>query len=113
MSRLLRLRPTRAPIRYYSSGFSRPAPIPLPPKEQREFENLVANPQGNLLREQLKDAAQSSTDATDELHPDYVNRRPKPTFQGEKNPTTGEIGGPKSEPLTHGDWSYGGRVTDF
>lgn len=39
-----------------------------------------------------------------------------PEFEGEKNPKTGEIGGPKNEPLrwgSAGDWSYNGRVTDF
>jgi len=39
-----------------------------------------------------------------------------PEFEGEKNPKTGEIGGPKNEPLrwgSGGDWSYNGRVTDF
>ena len=35
------------------------------------------------------------------------------------NPVTGEVGGPKNEPLRwgstgeRGDWSYNGRVTDF
>lgn len=39
-----------------------------------------------------------------------------PEFEGEKNPKTGEVGGPKNEPLrwgSGGDWSYNGRVTDF
>ncbi|KAL2017230.1 hypothetical protein VTK56DRAFT_2389 [Thermocarpiscus australiensis] len=39
-----------------------------------------------------------------------------PEFEGDKNPKTGEIGGPKNEPLrwgSEGDWSYNGRVTDF
>lgn len=50
-----------------------------------------------------------------ELHPD-VRRGAKPEFEGEKNPKTGEVGGPKNEPLRWGgggDWSYNGRVTDF
>lgn len=37
-------------------------------------------------------------------------------FEGDRNPRTGEIGGPKKEPLrwgSNGDWSYNGRVTDF
>ena len=40
----------------------------------------------------------------------------QPEFEGEKNPKTGEVGGPKNEPLrwgAEGDWSYSGRVTDF
>ncbi|KAL8779967.1 MAG: hypothetical protein Q9213_006692 [Squamulea squamosa] len=51
----------------------------------------------------------------EELHPD-VRRGSKPDFEGERNPTTGEVGGPKNEPLRWGggvDWSYNGRVTDF
>lgn len=53
-----------------------------------------------------------------ELHPD-IRRGAKPEFEGERNPKTGEIGGPKNEPLRWGstgktgDWSYNGRVTDF
>lgn len=51
----------------------------------------------------------------EELHPD-VRRGAQPEFEGERNPNTGEIGGPKIEPLRWGgeaDWSYNGRVTDF
>ncbi|MCJ1300900.1 putative mitochondrial protein, conserved [Hypocenomyce scalaris] len=51
----------------------------------------------------------------EELHPD-IRRGVKPEFEGEENPKTGEIGGPKNEPLRWGgdvDWSYNGRVTDF
>lgn len=51
----------------------------------------------------------------EELHPD-IRRGAKPEFEGERNPKTGEIGGPKNEPLRWGgdvDWSYNGRVTDF
>ena len=51
----------------------------------------------------------------EELHPD-VRRGVLPEFEGERNPKTGESGGPKNEPLRWGggvDWSYNGRVTDF
>ena len=51
----------------------------------------------------------------EEVHPD-VRRGSKPEFEGERNPRTGETGGPKNEPLRWGgevDWSYNGRVTDF
>lgn len=51
----------------------------------------------------------------EELHPD-VRRGVQPEFEGERNPKTGETGGPKNEPLRWGagvDWSYNGRVTDF
>ncbi|KAL2037169.1 hypothetical protein N7G274_010032 [Stereocaulon virgatum] len=51
----------------------------------------------------------------EELHPD-VRRGTRPDFEGDRNPATGETGGPKNEPLRWGgevDWSYNGRVTDF
>ncbi|KAI9760019.1 MAG: acetylornithine aminotransferase [Chaenotheca gracillima] len=56
-----------------------------------------------------------ATGEGEELHPD-VRRGAKPEFEGERNPKTGEVGGPKNEPLRwggSGDWSYNGRVTDF
>ena len=45
-----------------------------------------------------------------------LRRGAKPEFEGEVNPKTGEVGGPKNEPLrwgARGDWSFNGRVTDF
>lgn len=51
----------------------------------------------------------------EELHPN-VRRGAKPEFEGDVNPKTGEVGGPKNEPLRWGhggDWSYNGRCTDF
>ncbi|KAF5485155.1 Succinate dehydrogenase assembly factor 4 [Colletotrichum siamense] len=51
----------------------------------------------------------------DTMHPAYVRGAP-PEFEGDVNPRTGEVGGPKREPLrwgSGGDWSYNGRVTDF
>lgn len=56
-----------------------------------------------------------ATGEGEELHPD-VRRGSQPEFEGEINPQTGEVGGPKNEPLRwggKGDWSYNGRVTDF
>jgi hypothetical protein len=59
-----------------------------------------------------------ATGKGEELHPD-IRRGAKPEFEGDVNPKTGEIGGPKNEPLRwgstgeRGDWSYNGRVTDF
>lgn len=51
----------------------------------------------------------------EELHPN-VRRGADPEFVGEVNPRTGEVGGPKNEPLrwgSGGEWSYNGRTTDF
>ena len=85
--------------RAYSKGLRPRGPGPLPlenAKDQAEFENLVK--------------AAESTPATD--HPDA--RTPVPNeFEGDTNPTTGEVGGPKREPVRFGDWSFKGRVTDF
>ena len=56
-----------------------------------------------------------ATGRGEELHPD-IRRGTQPEFEGERNPKTGESGGPKNEPLRWGggvDWSYNGRVTDF
>ena len=61
------------------------------------------------------DARVHASGRGEELHPD-VRRGAKPEFEGERNPKTGEVGGPKNEPLRWGgdvDWSYNGRVTDF
>jgi len=51
----------------------------------------------------------------EEFHPN-MRRGAPPEFEGDVNPKTGEVGGPKNEPLRwgySGDWSYNGRVTDF
>lgn len=45
-----------------------------------------------------------------------IRKGAPPEFEGDKNPKTGEVGGPKNEPLrwgAQGDWSFNGRVTDF
>jgi hypothetical protein len=81
-------------------AFQPPAPAPpqLSPKEQKEWSELQKKAE--------------STSQQVYFHPD-VRRKPKPEFEGERNPSTGETGGPKNDPLRHGDYSYGGRVTDF
>lgn len=86
------------------SDFNRPSPPRLPKHLQEEFERLQ------------REAETSSTGNLDEegreLHPDL--RKPvMAQFSGDRNPVTGEIGGPKTEPTKHGDWSYGGRASDF
>lgn len=65
--------------------------------------------------EKTLDVRVNASGEGEELHPD-IRRGTKPEFEGERNPKTGEVGGPKSEPLRWGggvDWSYNGRVTDF
>ncbi|BGP22127.1 DUF1674 domain protein [Rhodotorula toruloides] len=101
-----RLRPLSTTSAPPSDAFSRPAPPSLPPHLQREFEELIK-------RVQTPAASDVKLEEGEEvLHPD-LRRKPKPQFEGDRNPETGEVGGPKNDPLTHGDWSYSGRATDF
>ncbi|KAK1728504.1 uncharacterized protein BDZ83DRAFT_534996, partial [Colletotrichum acutatum] len=67
-----------------------PAPPRLPADQQAEFERLQRQASVSSAFQHL--------------------------FEGDVNPRTGEVGGPKREPLrwgSGGDWSYNGRVTDF
>lgn len=99
-----------------------PAPPRLPKEEQEIFEELQRRSTGAFSTPQVNQSPQSGAQAEikvnasgEELHPD-APKGLKPDFEGEKNPKTGEVGGPKNEPLrwgSGGDWSYGGRVTDF
>jgi Protein of unknown function (DUF1674) len=90
---------------------SRPAPHPLPPEQQREFEALQRQAAGAMTMTNVP------TDRTEQRHPDA----PVPLnaeFDGDVNPATGERGGPKREPIQRwiqdeGDWSFKGRVSDF
>jgi hypothetical protein len=91
------------PLRFFTtpSRFERPGPLPLgDPAEQKEFEELVKQ-------------HQSSMEDEEEITHADEQKKPPPEFEGDKNPVTGEIGGPKRDPLVHGDWSHGSRVTDF
>ncbi|ODN78813.1 hypothetical protein L202_04362 [Cryptococcus amylolentus CBS 6039] len=90
-------------------SFTRPGPPPLPAADQAEFEALLKANQtvGTIPKV-------NQVDADEELHKD-VRKGPKPEFEGEVNPRTGERGGPKQDPFVAGDsdWQFGGRVTDF
>lgn len=115
-----------------SSQFTRgPSPPKLPAEQQAEFERLQREAavssafQPEALEKDKDDnnsAANTQSQASpapevadDGLNPAYF-RGAKPEFDGDVNPKTGEVGGPKNEPLRwggEGDWSYNGRVTDF
>ena len=130
-----------------SSLFGGPAPPRLPKEEQELFEKLQkqstgafsqpkedatpsAQPNVRMQINQSPDSAASSESEPirfengkesrkgEEFHPNRRRGAP-PEFEGEVNPKTGEVGGPKNEPLRwgsgegRGDWSYNGRVTDF
>lgn len=97
-------------------------PISEEPKPKRQRPHINQSPQSeakSTLIQETKtariDARVQATGKGEELHPD-VRRGAQPEFEGDKNPKTGEVGGPKNEPLRWGgeaDWSYNGRVTDF
>lgn len=123
---------------YY--GKETPSPPKLSKEEQEEFERLqkIANAE-DTIREYNNSILNGSNNSMDEntgttgagnkesldslrmtlkdkndigrISPEYTKTIPE--FEGDKNPKTGEIGGPKQDPLRHGDWSFNGRVTDF
>ncbi|KAK7525248.1 uncharacterized protein IWZ02DRAFT_229897 [Phyllosticta citriasiana] len=113
-----------------------PGPQRLPKEEQEIFEELqrrstgaFSTPRATPVVNQSPQSSSSTAEQTaggdtfqisaegegEELHPD-VRRGAQPEFEGDVNPKTGEVGGPKNEPLrwgAQGDWSFNGRVTDF
>ena len=100
-----------------------PSPPRLPKEEQEIFEKLQKQSTGAFSTPRVNQSPASEPAQTEvktnskgeELHPD-ATVGVKPEFEGERNPKTGEVGGPKNEPLrwgAEGDWSYSGRVTDF
>jgi hypothetical protein len=79
----------------------------LGPQSRSEADSMLEQ-----LRERARLVAKGDGE---ELHPN-VRRGAAPEFEGDTNPKTGEVGGPKNEPIRWGpagDWSYNGRVTDF
>ncbi|KAF2154295.1 DUF1674-domain-containing protein [Myriangium duriaei CBS 260.36] len=133
-------RPFSATVQRQSAWTPMPSPPRLPKEEQELFEKLQQQSTGafSTPREdqsqserrtppqvnQSPDSASTESAISarvqangdgEELHPN-VRRGAPPEFEGETNPKTGEVGGPKNEPLRWGhggDWSYNGRVTDF
>ena len=79
----------------------RPGPPPLPKDQQKEFEELLKK-----VNTPLAASSSSKVDGQQEYHPD-IRRGPKPDFEGDRNPKTGETGGPKTEPVKWNDWSFG------
>ena len=92
-----------------------PSPQRLKPLANQSPHNETQSIQSSTETETTIDVRFKATGDGQELHPD-VRKSVLPEFEGERNPKTGEIGGPKNEPLKWGgeaDWSYNGRVTDF
>ncbi|KAK6535344.1 putative mitochondrial protein, conserved [Orbilia ellipsospora] len=114
-----------------------PSPPRLPKEDQEEFESLQkaslgafstshlhsTEPQGEgsdiseaevlRLNLNINPASQSQQQEVQQQHPDLLKGGEKPLFEGDRNPVTGEVGGPKTDPVKYGDWSFNGRVTDF
>ncbi|KAL1883646.1 hypothetical protein Plec18167_002653 [Paecilomyces lecythidis] len=134
-SQPLRALSTSSPLRDDGkfNPFARPpAPPRLPQEEQEIFEELQKQSTGAFSTPRTPPKVNQSPNSApepeaapaaqinasgdgEELHPN-MRMGAQPEFEGEKNPKTGEIGGPKTEPLRwggDGDWSYNGRVTDF
>lgn len=96
------------------------APESPPSDAKSEAEADLLGPQSrseaDSMLEQLRERARLAAKGDgEELHPN-VRRGAAPEFEGDVNPKTGEVGGPKNEPIrwgASGDWSYNGRVTDF
>ncbi|KAJ1336927.1 UPF0369 protein C6orf57 [Batrachochytrium salamandrivorans] len=87
------------------SAFEKPGPLPLGNKQQQlEYEAL-------LKEAELRSQADSLD--SDKRHPD-AEKQPLPRFPNNRNPSTGEIGGPRGvEPTRYGDWERKGRTYDF
>lgn len=104
---------------HFSPG---PSPPRLPAEQQAEFERLQKLSHGAFSQPASPTSAPNSEGGTtpaidttpgEMLHPN-IRRGAPPEFEGDVNPKTGEVGGPKNDPLRwNGDWSYNGRVTDF
>ncbi|RVD82340.1 uncharacterized protein DFL_006768 [Arthrobotrys flagrans] len=99
-----------------------PSPPRLPKADQETFESLTKASMGAFSTSHVQPPAPSTdprvdTEAEDLLaelkHKDLLTGGEKPLFEGDRNPVTGEVGGPKTEPTKYGDWSFNGRVTDF
>lgn len=105
---------------YSSKPFSSkgPSPLPLDPEEQKEFEQLQQAANTQIAIEQYsEDHGFSSKEAPPKVNSDVGNfggiSQTIPEFEGNINPKTGEVNGPKQDPIRHGDWSFNGRATDF
>lgn len=135
----LRLRQTTSTRRHASTFQPGPSPPRLPADQQAEFERLqrTANTQEGFnatstpdfsaptistptTSQQTQTQTQSQSQAQAQSQPDALStplrKGAPPEFEGDVNPQTGEVGGPKNEPLrwgAAGDYSFNGRVTDF
>lgn len=101
-----------------ASSFNRAAPPKLPAAQQAEFERLQreASVSSAFQPEAETKTTDKPKDQQDNSMDGALYKGAPPEFTGDTNPKTGEVGGPKNEPLRWGgqsDWSYNGKVTDF
>jgi hypothetical protein len=90
----------------------RPAPPRLPAHLQKEFEELQRKAGASKVAPTA--GVSASVKREEDLHHPDLRRKPTPEFEGDINPKTGEVGGPKNNPLSYEkEWTYGGRATDF
>ena len=104
------------PMRTTSFGGDRPGPPRLPAHLQKEFEELQRKAATPLASSSVSSngPAVSSNAAQNDDYTIDLRGKPKPEFEGDVNPKTGEVGGPKNDPLNYEkEWSYSGRATDF
>lgn len=123
-ARQLLSRPRVAFVRSISGKFGErvAGPPKLPKEQQEEFEALqkLANSQAAIdeYNRQIEETGAADSDVLANVSKTDVGMQAQyfktiPEFEGEVNPETGEVGGPKQDPLRHNDWSFNGRVTDF
>ncbi|KAI0443974.1 hypothetical protein F4803DRAFT_282017 [Xylaria telfairii] len=103
-------------VRLSSTFQTGPSPPRLPASEQAEFERLqrTANTQEGFNA--TSTASPTASQGTSPQVNGALRKGAPPEFEGDVNPRTGEVGGPKNEPLrwgAGGDYSFNGRVTDF
>lgn len=114
----------RAAARGYASkgSFKRgPAPPALNAEDQKEFEKLVQQANTQMVIEEFNETHGNADKAqavgpklsTSDVGTFGSQMQTIPEFEGSVNPETGEVNGPKQDPIRHGDWSFNGRVTDF
>ncbi|KAK4131632.1 DUF1674-domain-containing protein [Trichocladium antarcticum] len=76
----------------------------------------VSTPSGSNQTQTQTKAAEGGGEVNAGSFSGGIRKGAPPEFEGEQNPKTGEVGGPKNEPLrwgSTGDWSFNGRATDF
>ncbi|KAH8202408.1 hypothetical protein TruAng_003393 [Truncatella angustata] len=96
----------------------RSSPSSTPPQSQSSSSSSATqiNPTPPNLHSDVARESMSNPATLGEVSNLPLRKGAPPEFEGEVNPKTGEVGGPKNEPLRwghSGDWSYNGRVTDF